>query len=266
MKTKSPYLFTLICILTGLIPAQSQTYFSDAFNDNSLNPSLWNNPFASDGNGTLAEANMTLQYTVGGGSSAVGVDAINTISFATSWSISFDTFIDTSLAGAVEGAYASLYSYMSFQAGPDNYTLFFGVQHGLSSEFGLQRDPYFALMGPGGQILGNAFNDASLTALRMTYDADTGTLLFEYSPNGVSDDANWVPIPVTDGDPDGLAISPNTTDDLNLSLVANSNGVTSTPGQMFYDNFSVGVVPEPSSAALLLVAAAGLAAFRRRLK
>lgn len=107
--------------------------------------------------------------------------------------------------------------------------------------------------------------DAQDVTVRATYDGSSKIMAFDYSTNG----STFLPTGVA-YDLDGVHAmieSPSFGGGMGLGLIGFQNGATGaiTSGQMYYDNFAVSAIPEPSTyAALAGLGALGLAFWRRR--
>lgn len=117
-----------------------------------------------------------------------------------------------------------------------------------------------------------AVNSTTDAALRLTFNSTTKVLTAYYDADGAASGYTWVPIASIDIDSDMNTVTAGTqnwgmtnSDAFTLALEATSGNNVYVNGDVWFDNFSVTVIPEPSTyAALSGLVALGLAAHRKR--
>lgn len=282
-----------VATVIASLPLSAQVFIgSDDFNDNTLTAQIVNgstvNPIQAAGqwrrnspaSGTFTETNQRLEYT--------NADTSGARYGALDWSTTTSSITEVGGAGLSSGApYTSSWfaqvELTNLTAPASGYTLVgmeissLAIPSGNNAYYGIylsnsQTDGN-SLMVESGIWNGSYYDrtpewfhigDTTDVTVRATFDAATKELSFSFSTDG----ATFLSTGVT-YDLDGAHAGPTAplSDGLALSLIGFANGGAPaiTAGEMYFDNFSVTAIPEPSTyAALAGLGALGLALWRRR--
>jgi len=289
MNTRHLTLLTAVAALSAL-PLSAQVFLgSDDFNDNSLTldslegeqPGIWSFSVPRT-NGAWTETNQRMEYTnsnpsfnntawlarvdplesftPAGGAGLSGGNPYNS-----NWTAQVTvTNLMTSIAGGF--TMAGLETFTRSGTGNPSSNSYYGIY--------LQTTPTATnLVFEWGSWNGSAWDRTSTSSsttdtedvvLRMTFDAVTKNLALDYSFNAGATFTSGAAYDL-DGAEAGPVTPYNGGMGIELAVVSGNTGSAIGAGQIYFDNFTVSAIPEPSTyAALAGLGALGLVLWRRR--
>lgn len=266
-------------LLAGFLAVALDVSAQVTVTDNFGTASNWT-AASSFGNSSLAISGGRVNYTSSGGSGTDSGSYITwtggTYSYSTSWEMQVDVHARAaSLGSPFDYFYGSLTAYRTghsfFQVNGSDQPIYTSMSadiirpgessNGFQLSYSLSGNDWFELPDNGGLGVSNGTTDG---ALRVTFDASTKVMTAWFDANGATGGYSWTSAASIDID-GAQNFGMTSSDTFTLALAVSSGADVFVGGDIYFDNFSVTAIPEPSTYAVWLgVAAIGGVMGRRR--
>ncbi len=257
-------LIVFIIFFLGADPAHANFFGSDNFNDNIVDTSKWGVDFVAGG-GVLTETNSRLEYTVASQNAAQTSTVerpwiLNHGSYIENWAVQLDVGIGNVSVPSGPGPlnFATMALFIENADDPNGDGALIDL---LISDSGRVFIGNFFVNGSFSGSSAVTPTTSEAAAVRIVFDSINKLLFLQYDENGSVGGYNWITQRTVDITPWNMT----DTSVFNALILAQSEGVALTSGEVTADNFFASApIPEPSTMLLIGSGLLGLAGYGRK--